>query len=634
MWAREYGPGDLIAGAYRVRRVFGGAGASGMGVVYLVDEREAPKPLVLKACQMGDPVLIERFAREAEVWVGLGGHPNITRALWVRNLDDRLFVAAEYVDGSETGRGSLADIVGSDVSPSQILGWIVQFCSGLSHALARGLVAHRDVKPANLLLSQAGLLKIADFGLGKVSPGALASADSPTAATGVAGTIPYMSPEQILGSPLDHRCDIYAFGIVLYQICSRGGYPYRIIDPSRPDSYFRAHLRGQVQVLSSPFWQLIDKCLAKSPSGRWQSPEELANASVDLASRLGLSCPPFAGPEKRDLDELYARAQSFASLGKPGEALSAIQQYIHEAPNAYWAWTEKGRILLCLDRYGEAEQATRRSLALYVDNSHAWNNLGVILRHQGNLVESRKAFERSLVCDPLNAGAMMNAAQTLCELRCFEAAADLLCTAIRLVPTKPALQFNAGNNVPLMLQASALEPAERVLRALISANERNGQAWHNLGVLLASKRRFNEALQCAETAVDSDPDNAASRMFLARMCIDANLFVAAVTNLDYLIRRGKEVASAVCLKAQVLVAMGRYDDGVALLESHLSNQLEDDAAWFVLCHITERQGDIRKALQAAEACYNILARRGRDANRQNVEDAQAKVAELRARLRR
>jgi serine/threonine protein kinase len=262
---RQYEPGDLIAGAYRVVRVFGGAGASGMGVVYLVADREAPRPFILKECQAGDRELAERFAREAEIWVGLGIHPNVAQALWVRYLDDRLFVAAEYVDGVEAGRGSLADVIRSEVPPAQIVRWIVQFCSGLSHALARGLIAHRDVKPANLLPNREGTLKIADFGLGKIPhyPAAVladAQPDRPDG-TGLAGTIPYMAPEQFRQDPVDRRCDLYAFGIVLYELCARGAYPCAVPNSSDPTAYAIAHLRGVVRPLQTPFWSLINRCL-------------------------------------------------------------------------------------------------------------------------------------------------------------------------------------------------------------------------------------------------------------------------------------------------------------------------------------------------------------------------------------
>src|SRR5690348_451079 len=92
---RQYKPGDWIAGEYHVLEVFGGAGKSGQGVVYLVEEREAPEPFVLKTIQGSqDAEGKSRLVREGEVWVSLGFHPYIVPALWVRELEDQIFVAA------------------------------------------------------------------------------------------------------------------------------------------------------------------------------------------------------------------------------------------------------------------------------------------------------------------------------------------------------------------------------------------------------------------------------------------------------------------------------------------------------------------------------------------------------------
>lgn len=606
-----------------------------MGVVYLVADREAPRPFILKACQPGDQALASRFAREAEIWVGFGSHPNVTKAFWVRSLDDQLFVAAEYVDGSETGRGSLADVVGADVSLRQVLRWIVQFCSGLSHALARGLVAHRDVKPANLLLNREGTVKIADFGLGKLGQ---YPASVPTAATveatGLVGTVPYMAPEQFLQPTVDHRCDIYAFGIVLYQLCSGGAYPYTVNDPSQPPAYAAAHLHGAIRPIATPFWPLILKCLERSPAARWQSPEQLAVAAHDLAVSLGLPCPPFVGPQPSSLEELYVKAQSLGALGRPKEALASIDEYLREAPDAYWAWTEKGRILMEeLGRDQEAEEATRRSLALDPGNSHAWNNLGVVLNRQGRARESCDAYQQAFECDPLNTGAMMNAAQPLCAVRRFDDAATLLCRALRLVPSKGTLKFNAGNVVGLMLQAQALQPAEKVARALIEADPRNSQAWHNLGVTLAATGRREEGLLSARRALECEPENAATRFFLVRLYAEAGRLDDAIRELDWLLTDSRHVSKARCFKAQLLAGTGRVGEGIALLENHLREFPHDDGAWFVLCDLAEHIGDSRKALRAAEESYTLLQRQGGRADPENVRWVRDKIGALRARIR-
>lgn len=633
MQSRDYAVGDSIAGSYRVLRIFGGAGASGMGVVYLVNERDEPEPFVMKACQGGDATLMSRFKREAEVWVKIGSHPNVTKAFWVRHLDEQLFVAAEYVSGVEAGFGSLADMVGMDVAPQQVIRWAMQFCSGLGHALARGLIAHRDVKPANLLLTRQGDLKIADFGLGKTLPlGALAPDHLAMGSTGITGTPPYMAPEQIVGEATDCRCDIYAFGIVLYQLCSPGAYPYEVIPPMKASSFAAAHLRGRVRPLASPFWPVIEKCLKRSARDRWQSPEDLGAAIRKAAVEIGLPCPPFVAPQPVGLEELYAKAQSLTALGKPEDALVAIGQYLGKAPDAFWAWTEKGRILLELNRNAAAEEATRRSLALDSTNSHAWNNLGLSLQRLGRSEESCSAYDRALECDPLNGGAMMNAAQALCALERYDRAAALICAALRLTPKKQTLLFNAGNLVSLMLQGHAPGPAETVARALISLDTSNSQAWHNLGVLLTANGKRKEGLQCVRAALQHEPGNADSRLFLARACGETGLIDEAIAHLDRLIVDRQHLEKAVCFKAQLLAHKGMGGEAILLLETFLEEAPADDSAWFILCSIAETEGDIAKALRAARACETILQRRGAKTDSDNVRWARSKVQELRARM--
>src|SRR5260370_29031145 len=132
-----------------------------------------------------------------------------------------------------------------------------------------------------------------------------------------------MAPEQIVGMATDHRCDIYAFGIVLYQLCSGGAYPYDINLPPDAESFMQGHLRGAVRPLANPFWPVIDKCLARSARNRWQSPEELAAAVRTVAAQLGLPCPPFVSPQPVALEELCTKAQSPSPPGRPEDPLYA-----------------------------------------------------------------------------------------------------------------------------------------------------------------------------------------------------------------------------------------------------------------------------------------------------------------------
>src|SRR5437016_5247339 len=149
-------PGDYVAGEYRVLKVFGGEGKSGMGVVYLVEHRSFYEPFVLKTYQssvLGDRKT--RFRREAETWVQLGAHPNIVRCLWVNEIEGDLFIAAEYVPPDEDQINTLEDRLRLGKIPlEKQVRWSAEFCFAMRHAYKKGLVAHRDLKPANLMLYQ------------------------------------------------------------------------------------------------------------------------------------------------------------------------------------------------------------------------------------------------------------------------------------------------------------------------------------------------------------------------------------------------------------------------------------------------------------------------------------------------
>jgi len=246
---RQYRIGDAIFGEYTISKVFGGQGKSGQGVVYLVTHRERTEPFVLKTLQAtgDDQSRLKQFRQEAEVWVSLGQHPHIVEAYWVRELDWQLYVAAEYIQPDRAGRNTIADYIAQETLPDQLMGqWAVQFCDAMQYALGKGLKAHRDVKPANLMINPTGDLKVTDFGLARLAgtrslalgAATLSSGPTPLApahSDRLAGTLPYMAPEQFFDiQNVDHRADIYAFGIVLFELATGGEYPYQVVENQLP----------------------------------------------------------------------------------------------------------------------------------------------------------------------------------------------------------------------------------------------------------------------------------------------------------------------------------------------------------------------------------------------------------------
>jgi serine/threonine-protein kinase len=201
----------LSAGRYRIERELG---RGGMATVFLAHDGELERPVAVKLLAehlASDDDFRARFVREARL-AGRLSHPNIVRVYDAGEKDGRPFIVMEYVAGrslADTGRLPAARVVE--------LG--VQACSGLQHAHDAGLV-HRDVKPANLLVREDGVLKIADFGIARA-----AESTRHTQIGTLLGTAAYLAPEQIGGDDATPSSDLYSLGAVLYELLA-GRPPY------------------------------------------------------------------------------------------------------------------------------------------------------------------------------------------------------------------------------------------------------------------------------------------------------------------------------------------------------------------------------------------------------------------------
>jgi len=197
------GPGTILDGRYRIIAMLG---KGGMGEVYRADDLRLGQPVALKFLPdglKGDPIRLAQFHNEGRAARQVS-HPNICRVYDIGEVDGHLFLSMEYVDGEDLAAslrriGRFPEDRATDLAR--------QLCAGLAAAHDRG-VLHRDLKPANVMLDSAGKVRLMDFGLAAI--GAVEDIRS--------GSPAYMAPEQLLGREVTARSDIFALGLVLYEL--------------------------------------------------------------------------------------------------------------------------------------------------------------------------------------------------------------------------------------------------------------------------------------------------------------------------------------------------------------------------------------------------------------------------------
>jgi len=291
-------------------------GSGGMGEVYRAKDTKLGREVALKLLPRGAtnvPEMHARFAHEAQVLASLN-HPNIAAIYGMEEEGDVCCLVLELIEGE-----TLAErIVGGPLSIDESLEIGAQIATGLSIAHGHGIV-HRDLKPHNVMVTPHGVAKLVDFGIAKaIDPDALASAPAGVTSPGtLIGTIPYMSPEQILGRNLDRRTDLWSFACLLYEMLS-GRLP------------FEADTRAEMiaAILDKPpnlsdlppevprvVRELLIRCLQKDPDDRIADITEASEVIEKALMHLRREPAPIGRPAALLAAGAVGLVVAFASMG-------------------------------------------------------------------------------------------------------------------------------------------------------------------------------------------------------------------------------------------------------------------------------------------------------------------------------
>lgn len=274
-------------------------GEGGMGIVYKAHDERLDRNVAIKvlpAESLGDPASRSRLLREARTASKLN-HPNICTIHEVGEAEGQAFIAMELVEG----RPVSALVEGGALPGDQVLRYGLHMADALTHAHERGVV-HRDFKSANVVITPEGRAKVLDFGLARrmvtdgLPEGRTLTQHTLTMPGQVVGTLAYMAPEQLRGQPANERSDVWALGVVLYEMAAgvrpfQGETSFELSSSilNQPPPPLRAGTRGAPPVL---FRSVIERCLEKDPARRYQKAGEVREALEAVQTGAGLPVLP------------------------------------------------------------------------------------------------------------------------------------------------------------------------------------------------------------------------------------------------------------------------------------------------------------------------------------------------------
>lgn len=606
-------PGDEL-GRYKILAPIG---AGGMGEVYRASDSSLGREVALKILpeeMSSDQIRLARFYREARSAAALN-HPNIVTLHSVEESNGVHFLTMELIDGQ-----SLEHMLpAGGFPPHRVIEIAAAIADAISAAHDKGVV-HRDLKPANIMITKAGRVKVLDFGLAKeLHPTGdemeTRTSFGETQAGVVMGTPPYMSPEQVSGSPMDHRSDIFSLGTIIYEMLTG----HRPFEGKSAMELAASILRDAAPPVTRPdapeeLVRLIEQCLAKRPLDRMQSARTLASGLREVRESTAEARPASAMPVSERDDKVdsgfWIAVALFKSTG-PSTELAALADGLTEEITAGLTRFSYLHVI--------GHKSTRIQRARYVLDGNL-RLAGATIRLSVQLTERIGGMNlwAETYTRPFSVDSVFDLQDEL-AVRIITSTADAygalprsMSQAVRgkpidqLTPYEALLRsFTYAERVSANEHATAMQALESALGKEPDFSD----GWAMLSLLRtdgyihgfdASGDGLDRALAAARTAVDKNPANHKAHQSLAWALCFRKEYLAAMAAAERTIALNPFDACARVYMGQLMVSAGAWERGVALVREALPlNPNHPDWYWYPLYCDCYRRGDYRGALDYA-----------------------------------
>ena len=565
-------------------RILEQIGAGGTGVVYRAHDERLDRDVALKILSPGTVVgtaAPKRFRQEALALSRLN-HPNIATVHDFDTQDGTDFLVEEFIEGLSLD----AMLVSGPLSEKEIIQLGSQLVDGLAAAHEHGII-HRDLKPGNLRVTPDARLKILDFGLAmmlhrETSPTALT--ESVTETRAIAGTLPYMAPEQLLGGKLDARTDIWATGCVLYEMAT-GRCPFLGTGPALTDAILHQSPPDISKLnprISAALDAVIQKCLDRDPEKRYQSAREIG---VDL--QRAVSTPTSSGTRRRLGRWFAGLAVAVAvaavvgigmrqelslrqiSSGKHAEVTAPGETVPHESYLAGMAqlgrWDKHGNLESAIGLFEQAVKADPGfALGFSALGEAYWAKYR--LDHDSRWIdEAERTCKRAAELNSQLPAVYVTLARVHNGKGQYNLALQEIQQALKLEPRDPDALLGEATVFASMGQE---DKAETTYKKAAALRPQRWDGYYELGVFYYQQRRYTDAAAEFERVLEITPDNALAHatlggmMQLLRKDVEAEKHLkqsielqpsyAAYTNLGSLYYRERRWAESVAMTRKAL----------------------------------------------------------------------------------